>query len=162
MALQRKNIKQIPKRQKKSVGRYLRTRARLLSGSYTLQMNLAQTQQPSLLMKIVFLHIAKTNESCRIGARKDPIEAYLDINDIIRVANRAQVDAIHTGYGFLSENPNFIEACIKAGIIFISSSPNVMRKAIFVVKLVIKSLHHILCTLMSSSNMQRCAVPMVI
>ncbi|MGY9003477.1 MAG: biotin carboxylase N-terminal domain-containing protein, partial [Rhodospirillales bacterium] len=53
------------------------------------------------------LHIAKADESYQVGAGKGPIEAYLDIPDIIRIAKQAKVDAIHPGYGFLSENPDF-------------------------------------------------------
>ncbi|MBT3765479.1 MAG: pyruvate carboxylase [Rhodospirillaceae bacterium] len=73
------------------------------------------------------LHIAKADESYQVGAGKGPIEAYLDIEDIIRIAKRAKVDAIHPGYGFLAENPDFADACIEAGITFIGPSPDVMR-----------------------------------
>jgi pyruvate carboxylase len=73
------------------------------------------------------LHIAKADESYQVGAGKGPIEAYLDIEDIIRIAIRAKVDAIHPGYGFLAENPDFADACIDAGITFIGPSPDVMR-----------------------------------
>src|SRR5579884_4323976 len=51
------------------------------------------------------LHRFKADESYRVGAGRKPIAAYLDIADIIRIARDAQVDAIHPGYGFLSENP---------------------------------------------------------
>jgi pyruvate carboxylase len=74
------------------------------------------------------LHIAKADESYQVGAGKGPIEAYLDIPDIIRIAKQAKVDAIHPGYGFLSENPDFADACAEAGIVFIGPSPDVMRK----------------------------------
>ncbi len=57
-----------------------------------------------------------------------PIEAYLDIDGIIGVALDAKVDAIHPGYGFLAENPEFAEACAEAGLIFIGPSPEVMRQ----------------------------------
>jgi hypothetical protein len=53
--------------------------------------------------------------------------AYLDIDDILRVAKEAKVDAIHPGYGFLSENPDFADACAAAGIAFIGPKPEVMR-----------------------------------
>ena len=73
------------------------------------------------------LHRFKSDESYLVGAGKKPIAAYLDIDDIIRIAKEAHVDAIHPGYGFLSENPDFAEACAKAGIIFIGPKPEVMR-----------------------------------
>ena len=73
------------------------------------------------------LHRFKADESYLVGAGKKPIQAYLDIDDIIRIAREAKIDAIHPGYGFLSENPDFAEACNKAGIIFIGPKPDVMR-----------------------------------
>ncbi|QHS08773.1 pyruvate carboxylase [Sinimarinibacterium sp. NLF-5-8] len=73
------------------------------------------------------LHRFKADESYRVGAGKKPIAAYLDIDGIIAVAKQAGVDAIHPGYGFLSENPDFAEACAKAGIAFIGPQPQVMR-----------------------------------
>ena len=74
------------------------------------------------------LHRSKADESYLVGEGKKPIQAYLDIDDIIRVAKQAKVDAIHPGYGFLSENPDFAEACSKAGILFIGPKPEVMRE----------------------------------
>ncbi|HMW49515.1 MAG TPA: biotin carboxylase N-terminal domain-containing protein, partial [Cellvibrionaceae bacterium] len=56
------------------------------------------------------LHRFKSDESYLVGQGKKPIAAYLDIEDIIRVAVDAGVDAIHPGYGFLSENPDFADA----------------------------------------------------
>jgi len=73
------------------------------------------------------LHRFKADESYLVGAGKKPIAAYLDIEDIIRIAKEEKVDAIHPGYGFLSENPDFAEACAKAGITFIGPKPEVMR-----------------------------------
>ncbi|MCP5320133.1 MAG: pyruvate carboxylase [Pseudomonadales bacterium] len=73
------------------------------------------------------LHRFKADESYLVGAEKTPIAAYLDIGDIIRIAKEAHVDAIHPGYGFLSENPDFAEACVQAGITFIGPTPTVMR-----------------------------------
>lgn len=73
------------------------------------------------------LHRLKADESYLVGKGKKPIEAYLDIDDIIRIAKKANVDAIHPGYGFLSENPDFADACEKAGIAFIGPSGDVMR-----------------------------------
>ena len=73
------------------------------------------------------LHRFKADESYLVGEGKKPIAAYLDIDDIIRIAKEAGVDAIHPGYGFLSENPDFAEACAKNGIVFIGPRPDVMR-----------------------------------
>ncbi len=73
------------------------------------------------------LHRFKADESYRVGHLKKPIQAYLDIEDILRVAQEAGADAIHPGYGFLSENPDFAEACAARGITFIGPSPEVMR-----------------------------------
>ncbi|MEO0318236.1 MAG: hypothetical protein RL404_1913 [Pseudomonadota bacterium] len=73
------------------------------------------------------LHRFKADESYLVGEGKKPIAAYLDIADIIRIAKEAGVDAIHPGYGFLSENPDFAEACAKNGILFIGPRPEVMR-----------------------------------
>jgi pyruvate carboxylase len=72
------------------------------------------------------LHRFKSDESYLVGEGKKPLQAYLDIDDIIRVAKLAKVDAIHPGYGFLSENPDLARACAKAGIAFIGPTPEVM------------------------------------
>ena len=74
------------------------------------------------------LHRFKADESYLVGEGRKPIAAYLDIADIIRIAQQARVDAIHPGYGFLSENPDFAEACARAGIVFIGPRPAVMRE----------------------------------
>jgi pyruvate carboxylase len=74
------------------------------------------------------LHRMKADESYLVGTGKTPVEAYLDIADIIRIAKAAQVDAIHPGYGFLSENPQFAEACAAAGLIFVGPTPEIMRR----------------------------------
>lgn len=74
------------------------------------------------------LHRFKADESYLVGAGKKPIQAYLDIADIIRIAKEAEVDAIHPGYGFLSENPDFADACKAAGIAFIGPNGEVMRR----------------------------------
>ncbi|HUP92198.1 MAG TPA: pyruvate carboxylase [Solimonas sp.] len=73
------------------------------------------------------LHRFKADESYVVGRGQKPIAAYLDIQDILRVAKAAGVDAIHPGYGFLSENPAFAEACAQAGIAFIGPSPAILR-----------------------------------
>ena len=74
------------------------------------------------------LHRFKSDESYQIGAGEGPVQAYLGIDDIVRVAREAGVDAIHPGYGFLSEKPEFVEACEAAGIIFVGPPPEVMRR----------------------------------
>ena len=65
------------------------------------------------------LHRYKADEAYQIGQGKGPIQAYLGIDEIIDLARRKEVDAIHPGYGFLSENPDFADACERAGIAFI-------------------------------------------
>src|SRR5215467_8236792 len=73
------------------------------------------------------LHRFKADEAYQVGKGRGPIEAYLAIDEVIRVAREAKVDAIHPGYGFLSENPEFAEACDAAGIVFIGPRPKTMR-----------------------------------
>jgi pyruvate carboxylase len=73
------------------------------------------------------LHRFKADESYLVGEGKKPLAAYLDGDDILRIARQAKVDAIHPGYGFLSENPEFAEAVIASGIRWIGPSPAVMR-----------------------------------
>jgi pyruvate carboxylase len=73
------------------------------------------------------LHRTKADEAYLVGVGKGPIEAYLDIDGILNVARAARVDAVHPGYGFLSENPQFAEACVAAGIIFIGPDAQTMR-----------------------------------
>ena len=65
------------------------------------------------------LHRTKADESYLIGRGKGPVEAYLDIEDILRVARESGATAIHPGYGFLAENPAFASACRAAGVAFI-------------------------------------------
>jgi pyruvate carboxylase len=72
------------------------------------------------------LHRFKADESYLVGEGRKPLAAYLDIDDILRIAKLARVDAIHPGYGFLSENPAFARACAEAGIVFIGPTPTVM------------------------------------
>ncbi len=74
------------------------------------------------------LHRFKADESYKIGSGLGPIQAYGAIDDIMEVARSSQVDAIHPGYGFLSERPDFAEACIDNGIRFIGPTPEIMRK----------------------------------
>lgn len=64
-------------------------------------------------------HRFKADEAYLVGAGKKPIDAYLDIEGIIAIAKDADVDAIHPGYGFLSENVEFARRCEEEGIVFI-------------------------------------------
>ncbi len=64
-------------------------------------------------------HRYKADEAYLVGADKKPIDAYLDIEGIIRIAKNADVDAIHPGYGFLSENIHFARRCEEEGITFV-------------------------------------------
>ncbi|WP_417453504.1 pyruvate carboxylase [Kiloniella sp.] len=73
------------------------------------------------------LHRFKADESYLVGEGQGPVQAYLGIDDILRVAKEAGVDAIHPGYGFLSENPDFADACKAAGIIFVGPTGDTMR-----------------------------------
>jgi hypothetical protein len=80
------------------------------------------------------LHRFKADESYQVGRgphlAKDmgPIESYLSIEEVIRVAKLSGADAIHPGYGLLSESPEFAEACAENGITFIGPKPETMRR----------------------------------
>ena len=73
------------------------------------------------------LHRTKADEAYLVGRGKAPVDAYLDIEDILRIAVEAKADAIHPGYGFLSENPDFVDACNREGVIFVGPTPEIMR-----------------------------------
>ncbi|MTE02214.1 pyruvate carboxylase, partial [Paracoccus sp. YIM 132242] len=73
------------------------------------------------------LHRFKADEAYRIGEGLGPVAAYLSIPEIIRVAKESGADAIHPGYGLLSENPDFVDACVAAGITFIGPRADTMR-----------------------------------
>src|ERR1700687_105657 len=73
------------------------------------------------------LHRFKADEAYQVGAGKGPVEAYLDIAGIVALAKDKNVDAIHPGYGFLSENPAFARACEKAGITFVGPMPALLE-----------------------------------
>ena len=73
------------------------------------------------------LHRFKADEAYLIGEGLSPVGAYLSIPEIIRVAKMAGADAIHPGYGLLSENPDFVDACENEGIIFIGPTAETMR-----------------------------------
>ena len=73
------------------------------------------------------LHRFKADEAYRIGHGMGPVAAYLAIDEIIRVARDCGADAIHPGYGLLSENPNLVDACERNGIVFIGPQASTMR-----------------------------------
>lgn len=72
------------------------------------------------------LHRYKADEAYQIGEDKDPLKPYLNIDEIIAVAKECGANAIHPGYGFLSENANFARKCAENGIIFVGPSPEAM------------------------------------
>src|ERR1700757_5219854 len=73
------------------------------------------------------LHRFKADEAYSVGEGKGPVEAYLDIAGIVSLAKAKSVDAIHPGYGFLSENPALARACAKAGIVFVGPTPELLE-----------------------------------
>jgi len=73
------------------------------------------------------LHRFKADEAYPIGQGKGPVEAYLDVDGIVALAREKGVDAIHPGYGFLSENPALPRACERAGIAFIGPSAELLE-----------------------------------
>ena len=72
------------------------------------------------------MHRFKADESYLVGEGKGPVAAYLDIPSIVAMAKEKGVDAVHPGYGFLSENPDFARACEKADITFIGPRPELL------------------------------------
>jgi len=74
------------------------------------------------------IHRLKADEAYLVGKGLPPVAAYLDIPGIVRIAQEHDIDAIHPGYGFLSERSDFAEACVKAGIRFIGPKASVMAK----------------------------------
>jgi len=75
----------------------------------------------------VHLHRYKADESYPVGRGTTPVGAYLAIDEIVEVALDARVDAIHPGYGFLSERADFARACIDAGLVFVGPPPAVLE-----------------------------------
>lgn len=73
------------------------------------------------------LHRYKSDEAYQIGKDDDPLKPYLDIEEIIKLAKHKGVDAIHPGYGFLSENVKLARRCREEGIIFVGPEPEVMN-----------------------------------
>ena len=74
-------------------------------------------------------HRIKASESYLIGERDHPVKAYLDIDEIIRVAKESEADAVYPGYGFFSENPDLAAACAANGITFVGPSAEVLELA---------------------------------
>ncbi len=74
------------------------------------------------------LHRFKADEAYRVGKPGEPIRAYLDIPGIVSLAKDIGVDAIHPGYGFLSENAAFARACAEAGITFVGPKPETLEQ----------------------------------
>lgn len=74
------------------------------------------------------LHRYKADESYQLGNDNEPLKPYLDIDEIINLALEKNVDAIHPGYGFLSENQELAKKCRDNGIVFIGPEPEVMAQ----------------------------------
>lgn len=74
------------------------------------------------------MHRQKADEGYIVGKGLPPVQAYLNIPEIIQVAKENNVDAIHPGYGFLSERSDFAQAVTNAGIRFIGPSPKVVQQ----------------------------------
>src|SRR5262245_42421128 len=73
------------------------------------------------------LHRFKADEAYQVGKQGEPLRAYLDIDGIVALAQKHAVDAIHPGYGFLSENPCFARKCREHGMIFIGPRTEVLE-----------------------------------
>jgi pyruvate carboxylase len=73
------------------------------------------------------LHRFKADEAYLVGKPGEPIRSYLDIQGIVAIAKEREIDAIHPGYGFLSENPEFASACAAAGITFVGPRVDLLK-----------------------------------
>jgi len=74
------------------------------------------------------LHRFKADEAYAVGKPGEPIRSYLDIDGVIAIAKQYEIDAIHPGYGFLSENPHFARACAAAGVIFVGPRAEILEQ----------------------------------
>src|SRR6476660_6256523 len=73
------------------------------------------------------IHRFKADEAYQVGPGKGPVAAYLDIDSIISIARDSGVEAIHPGYGFLSESAEFARACARAGITFVGPRADLLE-----------------------------------
>ncbi|MCX7065639.1 MAG: ATP-grasp domain-containing protein, partial [Proteobacteria bacterium] len=73
------------------------------------------------------LHRFKADEAYLVGKGKTPVQAYLDVDDLLRIATQANCDAVHPGYGFLAERPEFARVVLAAGLIWVGPPPQVME-----------------------------------
>lgn len=73
------------------------------------------------------LHRTKADEAYIVGEGRTPLEAYLDIPGILRIAAEAGADAVHPGYGFLAENPEFAAQCASTGLSFVGPDARTLR-----------------------------------
>ena len=95
---------------------------------FEVQQNWAFARLPSIRTEDRYaLHRFKADEAYKVGSQGEPIRAYLDHEAIIRLAKKHNVDAIHPGYGFLSEKPVFARACRDAGIKFVGPPVEVLE-----------------------------------
>ena len=74
------------------------------------------------------LHRFKADEAYEVGGGKGPVAAYLDIDGIVALAKECEIDAIHPGYGFLSESSALSRACEEAGIKFVGPTPELLSR----------------------------------
>jgi pyruvate carboxylase len=74
------------------------------------------------------LHRYKADEAYQVGKDDDPLKPYLDIEEILRIAKENGIQAIHPGYGFLSENVQFAKRCGEEGIVFVGPTPLAMQQ----------------------------------
>lgn len=74
------------------------------------------------------IHRLKADESYLIGEGLPPVQAYLNISEIVKICTDNNIDAVHPGYGFLSERADFAQAVIDAGLRFIGPSPKVVHQ----------------------------------
>lgn len=98
----------------------------------TMQVTIVSLSPAALVLQVAIYspadrlqpHRYKADEAYCVGSPEmQPVSCYLDMDAIIRVAKEAEVDAIHPGYGFLSENATFARKCAEAGIVFIGPKP---------------------------------------
>src|SRR5436190_6217417 len=73
------------------------------------------------------MHRFKADEAYLVGRDRGPVAAYLDIEGITTLAREKGVDAIHPGYGFLSESAEFAQACVRAGMTFVGPRPELLK-----------------------------------